>query len=126
LTSINAAVAGNCEAEFRVSAEVFGFRALPRRLAKEIDVPSTRTTKPRSSKNAPAMTAPPVVEPQASAPLEMAMSDADKREVLIRIAAYSFYERRGYVCGHELEDWLRAEMEVDRQLAAAQEPGQTK
>jgi len=36
---------------------------------------------------------------------------------MIRLAAYSFYERRGFVSGNELDDWLQAEMEVDRQLA---------
>lgn len=89
-------------------------------------MPSTQTTKSPSSKNAPDMTVPPVAEPKESAPPEAAMSDAEKREVLIRIAAYSLYERRGYVSGHELEDWLQAEMEVDRQVAAAPRPTQTK
>jgi len=88
-------------------------------------MPTTQAAKPESSKTAPQMTAPPTDVPEVSAAPETAMSDAEKREVLVRIAAYSFYERRGYVCGHELEDWLQAEMEVDRQLAAAQEPKQT-
>ena len=108
-------------------------------------MPSTQTTKPRSSKKAPGRPAPPVAEPQesappepappesappaaeaqTSAPPETAMSDAEKREVLVRVAAYSFYERRGYVSGSELEDWLQAEMEVNRQMAAAQEPPET-
>jgi Protein of unknown function (DUF2934) len=44
--------------------------------------------------------------------------DPAQREALIRLAAYSFYERRGFVGGHELEDWLQAEMEVDRQAVA--------
>jgi hypothetical protein len=37
---------------------------------------------------------------------------------MVRLVAYSFYERRGYIAGSELEDWLQAEMEVERQLAA--------
>jgi hypothetical protein len=41
---------------------------------------------------------------------------------MIRLAAYTFYERRGFVSGHELEDWLQAEMEVDRHLAAEPKP----
>ena len=41
------------------------------------------------------------------------------REAMVRLVAYSFYERRGYVGGSELQDWLEPEMEVDRQLAAA-------
>lgn len=88
-------------------------------------MPSTSTTKPRSSKSASGPKARPVAEPQAPSPTEPAMNDAEKREALIRIAAYSFYERRGYVGGHELEDWLRAEMEVTRQALAGEEPTQT-
>lgn len=51
--------------------------------------------------------------------------DPEAREVLIRLAAYSFYERRGYVSGHELEDWLEAEMEIDRQPAGDAKPDET-
>jgi len=88
-------------------------------------MPTTQAAKPESSKTAPDMTALPVDVPQVAAPPETAASDTEKREALVRIAAYSFYERRGYVSGHELEDWLQAEMEVNRQLAAAEEPKPT-
>ena len=44
--------------------------------------------------------------------------DPATREALVRLAAYSFYERRGFIDGHELEDWLQAEMEIDRRAAA--------
>ena len=44
--------------------------------------------------------------------------DPATREALIQLAAYSFYERRGFIDGHELEDWLQAEMEIDRRAAA--------
>lgn len=44
--------------------------------------------------------------------------DPETREALIRLAAYSFYERRGFIAGHELEDWLQAEMEIDRRTVA--------
>ncbi len=44
--------------------------------------------------------------------------DPQTREALIRLAAYGFYERRGFIDGHELEDWLQAEMEIDRRAAA--------
>jgi hypothetical protein len=46
-------------------------------------------------------------------------SSTETREAMIQVAAYSFYERRGMIAGHELEDWLQAEMEVDRQLSNA-------
>lgn len=51
------------------------------------------------------------------------VADEQTREAMIRLAAYTFYERRGYVSGAELEDWLEAEMEVDRQLTAVQPTG---
>lgn len=75
--------------------------------------PSATATVPTP---APTAAQPTVEQPQP------ALSDAEKREVMIRLAAYTFYERRGLVAGHELEDWLQAEMEVDRQLAAASPP----
>lgn len=36
------------------------------------------------------------------------------REELIRQRAYDIYERNGCVAGREVEDWLSAEMEIDR------------
>lgn len=44
--------------------------------------------------------------------------DPETREALIRLAAYSFHERRGFADGLELEDWLQAGMEIDRRTAA--------
>lgn len=86
-------------------------------------MPSTEATPPASSKTAAGPAAPATGEPQPpAAPSGTAAGDAEKREALIRIAAYTFYERRGYVGGRELEDWLQAEMEVDRQLSDAQGP----
>jgi hypothetical protein len=51
-------------------------------------------------------------------PTPLGAGDSASREALVRLVAYSFYERRGYIAGSELEDWLQAEMEVERQLAA--------
>ena len=42
--------------------------------------------------------------------------DPQVRHRMISEAAYRLYARRGYVEGFELEDWLQAEAEVDRQL----------
>ena len=42
----------------------------------------------------------------------------DDRRKLVEIAAYYRAERRGFVPGHEDEDWLAAEAEVDAHLAA--------
>jgi hypothetical protein len=40
----------------------------------------------------------------------------DRRASIAR-AAYLIAERRGFTPGHELEDWLAAENEVDQRLA---------
>jgi Protein of unknown function (DUF2934) len=52
-------------------------------------------------------------------PLPAARAAADfnlpsSREALIATAAYYRAERRGFRPGHEVEDWLDAEREVDR------------
>lgn len=41
------------------------------------------------------------------------------RRARIAIAAYYRAERRGFAPGHEIEDWLEAEREVDQAAAAA-------
>jgi hypothetical protein len=46
-------------------------------------------------------------------------SAPDDRQDLIAKAAYFRAERRQFQPGHELEDWLAAEAEVDRRLARA-------
>jgi Protein of unknown function (DUF2934) len=43
---------------------------------------------------------------------------AQERHALIAKAAYYRAQRRGFRPGHELDDWLAAETEVDRQLRA--------
>lgn len=42
---------------------------------------------------------------------------AEERQRMIVTAAYFRAERRDFESGHELEDWLEAEAEIDRQLA---------
>jgi hypothetical protein len=41
----------------------------------------------------------------------------EDRSASIAMAAYRIAERRGFAPGHELEDWLAAENEVDQRLA---------
>src|SRR3974390_3446107 len=43
-------------------------------------------------------------------------STADERRTMICEAAYFLAERRGFQPGHELEDWLRAESQIDAAL----------
>lgn len=42
--------------------------------------------------------------------------DPEKRSALIAEAAYFRAEKRGFAAGHETEDWLAAEAEVDANL----------
>lgn len=44
------------------------------------------------------------------------MTRTEKLRAMIKVAAYFLAEKRGFVSGHELEDWLKAEMEVLRNL----------
>ena len=48
---------------------------------------------------------------------------AEERERLIAETAYRIAELRGFGCGHELDDWLEAEQEVDAMLAVATDRG---
>lgn len=46
-----------------------------------------------------------------------AMAPRTDRDEMIRQTAYSFYEARSYVGGHELDDWLQAEAQVEQMTA---------
>jgi hypothetical protein len=43
---------------------------------------------------------------------------AQQRQQMIAVAAYHRAQRRNFDPGHELEDWLEAEAEVDAQFQA--------
>ena len=45
--------------------------------------------------------------------------EPEQRQAMICDAAYFLSERRGFCPGHELDDWLTAEGEIDRLLAAS-------
>ena len=51
--------------------------------------------------------------PISQASASRAALSADQRHAMIAIAAYYIAEQRGFAAGHELEDWLRAESEID-------------
>jgi hypothetical protein len=54
------------------------------------------------------------------APPPPAKLTPEARHTLIAAAAYLRAERRGFVPGHETDDWLAAEVEVDALLRAGQ------
>ena len=51
-------------------------------------------------------------------PPQRAAVSTDDRRAMIAEAAYLRAERRGFTPGHETEDWLAAEVEVDALLKA--------
>jgi hypothetical protein len=51
-----------------------------------------------------------------SRPVPPALIDQELRRDMIAKAAYYRAERRGFAAGHEAEDWLAAESEVDAAL----------
>jgi hypothetical protein len=51
----------------------------------------------------------------SDASLEKLMTPVEVEEA-VRRRAYEFYEQRGYVDGHDIEDWLLAEQEVAGRL----------
>ena len=54
--------------------------------------------------------------PPKARPVPPGLIDQDLRRGLIAQAAYYRAERRGFEPGHEAEDWLAAESEVDTAL----------
>ena len=82
----------------------------------------TRTTEsqqPPAEKVAPRRRAAPAPAPAAAAGASTRMTvSADARRAMIAQAAYLRAERRGFEPGHEEEDWLAAEAEVDALLKA--------
>ncbi len=54
---------------------------------------------------------------RATAASPTTLTALDRRQ-MVEMAAYFRAERRGFEAGHEAEDWLAAEAEVDAQLAA--------
>lgn len=68
--------------------------------------------KPAAKKPAAEKAAKPVAAKQVAAP-ELA---PEKRRYYVEVSAYYLAERRGFHGGSQLEDWVRAEAEIDRLL----------
>ena len=82
---------------------------------------ATLTTQRHATNEAhPSRTTPPAREASIGA----ANSDAAARCELIAAEAYLLAERRGFVPGAELDDWLAAEAIVDGRLREAGSKGQ--
>ncbi len=87
--------------------------------------PSTSSKPPRSRKRSVKAAQPPTTaeprstsEPSSGAsasPVAISLS-AIHRDAMIATAAYFRAQRRNFETGHELEDWLAAESEIDAAL----------
>lgn len=91
-------------------------------------VDSPRSTDPAAAvKKAPRRKGPPRVKakeaPVAAVAAPKVQISPDARRAMICEAAYWRAERRGFVPGHEIEDWFAAEAEVDALLR--EDPGTT-
>jgi len=80
---------------------------MPRKAAAPI-TPSKPTPAPQAVAPRPATDAP-------------AISDASIRKEIAK-AAYQLAERRGFLPGHEVEDWLAAEAQVKARLGLTGKP----
>lgn len=73
--------------------------------------PTTPTLKKRAPRKTPIAMA-----VQQAVPAAATFTDPEQRAALIAEAAYFRAERRNFEPGHETEDWLAAEAEVDAKL----------
>jgi Protein of unknown function (DUF2934) len=81
--------------------------------------PGTKTVKRKAAAAAPELTdsaVNAVLESTQSAAAVSAGIDADARRQLVAAEAYFLAEQRGFAAGHEIEDWVAAELAVDSQL----------
>lgn len=86
--------------------------------AASVAKPATTAPKskrpPRAPKKNPEQSA--SAPPKPSGPEAKKPVNPEERYRMIAEAAYFRAERRGFAAGYELQDWLEAEAEIDKQL----------
>jgi hypothetical protein len=90
-------------------------KEIPKVIKADEKVASTAPTHSRAKSSTPST--PRVRKMTAKAPASVTISE-DVRRGMIAEGAYLRAERRGFATGHEEEDWLAAEAEVDALLKA--------
>lgn len=75
---------------------------------------SAPVIKPPAKRAPQVRKAPARARPARNAEADDTVDAVDARDRAIRETAYAFYEARGRVDGHELDDWFEAEAQVDR------------
>lgn len=82
------------------------------------ETPATKVTKANPKKAAAkAVPKPAAKQPSAGRVKQPSVVPAEQRRNYIEMAAYYIAERRGFVPGNPLEDWVQAEAEIDRLLS---------
>lgn len=89
---------------------------------------ATRQPRRRSSAQSPPSSAAAAAGPSAGTAAlpdgaAAAFIEPERRHAMIAEAAFFQAERRGFAPGCELDDWLAAEREIDRALAAGETTG---
>ncbi|MCF1184989.1 DUF2934 domain-containing protein [Marichromatium gracile] len=97
----------------------------PRTSARTTTKKTTAAATKSSATATPRAQPKPAATPAASytPPTRFLTVDPEHRLAMIREAAYYKAERRGFAPGHEREDWVEAEREIDAMLAHAQLSG---
>ena len=91
---------------------------LPKIQSKTSSVATAVTTKPRKRISLPSiqsLTTNTVSAEQNFSSIAMLFSPEDIHQ-LIEKKAYGLFEQRGYVHGHDLDDWLQAEQTIKAEL----------
>lgn len=80
---------------------------------KPVQKNSTKTSKPAKTAKKPAATVAKQVKTKKKS--TAVLSDTERRNY-IEVAAYYIAQRRGFCGGCQTEDWIQAELEIDRML----------
>lgn len=82
--------------------------------------PAHKLPRPKGSRGLAPATGGPVEIPDEPAPEQKAVFIEGDAPLHSRLAERAYYlaERRGFEPGHELDDWLTAEQEVEREWAS--------
>jgi hypothetical protein len=90
-------------------------------MATKSESPGKKTAKRKTAAAAPGLTDKAAIVLLESAQSETAPgTDSVDRRELVAAEAYFLAERRGFAAGHELEDWIAAEVAVDSRLQRMQ------
>ncbi|MCF8200085.1 MAG: DUF2934 domain-containing protein [Sulfuritalea sp.] len=74
--------------------------------------------KPKTEAKAAPAVKPAVKKPAKPRSKKPVLVPPEQRRFYVEVAAYHIAERRGFAAGDPLEDWVQAEAEIDRLLAA--------